>query len=121
MSDEAPTWPTQAELEISVYDASALLSAEDPGAPILIDVREQDEWDICHLPRATLVPLSALAEKAPRVLADKAQPRIIYCHHGMRSLRATQWLRQQGWTQVWSLTGGIDAWSDQIDPAVPRY
>jgi rhodanese-related sulfurtransferase len=121
MSDAASDWPSTADLEISPYDASAILAAQDPSDPILVDVRESDEWDICHIPGATLVPLSDFADLAPKRLADTGQARIVYCHHGMRSLRAVQWLRQKGYARVWSLTGGIDAWSEQIDPSVPRY
>ena len=66
------------------------------------------------------------AEEAPAKLladldGDDSPPVVIYCHHGMRSLQATQFLRQRGMAKVWSLAGGIDAWSREINPGVPRY
>jgi adenylyltransferase/sulfurtransferase len=51
----------------------------------------------------------------------KDKPMVIYCHHGMRSLHATRWLRQHGRQNVFSLAGGIQRWSDEIDPQVPTY
>ncbi|MEM9018801.1 MAG: rhodanese-like domain-containing protein, partial [Verrucomicrobiota bacterium] len=69
---------------------------------------------------AKLVPLTRFGELAPALLTiDK--PLIVYCHHGMRSLHATNYLREQGASKTWSLAGGIDLWSSQIDPDIPRY
>lgn len=93
--------------------------AETPEAFTLVDCREADEWEVCRIDGARLVPLSQFAELAPRQLSPKT-PIVVYCHHGMRSLRAANWLRQKGF-QAWSLAGGIEAWSVEIDPAVPRY
>lgn len=107
-------------LEIRVDDVSRLMALPD-GKPRLIDCREADEWQLCHLEGAELVPLSQFGELAPRRFQDTAQHLIIYCHHGMRSLRAASWLRQQGFTEAQSMHGGIDAWSQLIDPTVPRY
>src|SRR5690606_36432708 len=98
---------------------------DDPGAPAirLIDCREEDEHAFCRIEGAELVPLSHVAEEAsPRLLkTGDARPLVIYCHHGMRSLRATSFLREKGRSEVWSLAGVIDLWSRQIDPGVPRY
>ena len=54
-------------------------------------------------------------------LGDKAGRIIVHCHHGGRSLRVTNYLRQQGFSQAQNMSGGIDAWSLEVDPAVPRY
>lgn len=108
-------------LEVSpetVRDLSAEIAA---GKCLLIDCREQDEWEINRLPDARLAPLSAFATEAATLLADSNRPCIIYCHHGMRSLRAVEWLRSHGHDQSWSMSGGIHAWSDRIDPDVPKY
>lgn len=107
-------------LEISVEDVSSLM-ARPERQPRLIDCREADEWQLCHIEGAELVPLSQFGELAPRRFQDTAQHLIIYCHHGMRSLRAASWLRQQGFTEAQSMHGGIEAWSQLIDPTVPRY
>lgn len=92
---------------------------EAPGDFTLVDCREADEWEVCRIDGARLIPLSRFAELASQQLTPDT-PVVVYCHHGMRSLRATHWLRQKGF-QAWSLAGGIDAWSIEIDPAVPRY
>ena len=107
-------------IEISVTETQALLV--DPSSAVrLIDCREQDEWDICHIDGADLMPLTRFGEEATAKLQDKSQRIIIYCHHGMRSLRAASWLRQTGFDNVQSMAGGIAAWSDYVDPEMPRY
>lgn len=104
--------------EITLEETADWL-AEAPSELQLIDCREADEWSLCRIEGAILVPLSQFAELVPSRLSPD-RPTVVYCHHGMRSLRATHWLRQKGY-RAWSLAGGIDAWSDQIDSSVPRY
>ncbi len=106
-------------LEIDAHAAQTLLGADAP--PRLIDCREPDEFAICKIDGAELIPLSTFAETFREKLSDLAQPIVIYCHHGMRSLRAAEFLASSGYSNVRSLRGGIDGWSEQIDPAVPRY
>ncbi len=107
-------------LEISCEALQDALTSPRP--PRLIDCREADEWEICHLPSATLVPLSQFAEKAPLVLGpDLEQPIVVYCHHGVRSMRATQYLRHLGYEQAQSLRGGIDLWADLMDETMRKY
>lgn len=105
-------------MEISVQEAQSLLKNQDLR---LVDCREEDEYAICHLPAAELIPLSNFRTEAPRQLTDKNQQIIVYCHHGMRSLKAAHFLQQLGYSNVRSLRGGIDLWSSEIDPSVPRY
>ena len=105
--------------EIDVEQAAQLL--ESPDAARWIDCRELDEWHLCHIKGAELLPLSNFAEEAKRKLTDPSQHLIVYCHHGVRSLRAARWLRGQGFSQTQSLAGGIDRWTDLIDPEMPRY
>jgi adenylyltransferase/sulfurtransferase len=104
--------------EINVHEAKTLL---DSGGVRLVDCREADEFAIGKIGSAELIPLSTFAEDAPRKLADTSATILIYCHHGMRSARAAQWLDARGYADVISLAGGIDAWSLEIDPGVPRY
>jgi rhodanese-related sulfurtransferase len=108
-------------LEISPTDVSYLLGR--PGARDfrLIDCREESEWHICRLPDAQLVPLSRFGELAQQVFTNTQEHLIIYCHHGMRSQRAAQWLREYGFSRAQSMRGGIDAWADLVDPETPRY
>jgi rhodanese-related sulfurtransferase len=105
--------------EITVQEAQARLAGPRP--PRLIDVREEDEWALARLPGAELMPLSGFTDLIAERLRDPAEPLLIYCHHGTRSGRVTDFLLRQGYTDVTNLAGGIDAWSAEIDPAVRRY
>ena len=105
--------------EISVTDAAKLLAGKKP--PRLVDVREQDEWEVAKIPGAELLPLSQWPAIALEKLTSKSQALLIQCHHGGRSARAAAWLIQQGFTDVTNLAGGIDAWSEEVDATVPRY
>jgi rhodanese-related sulfurtransferase len=86
---------------------------------LLVDVREQWEYDLAKIPGARLIPLGTLPANLNTLLdADEV---ICYCHHGMRSLDAAVWLRQQGVESAKSMAGGIERWSVEVDPQVPRY
>jgi rhodanese-related sulfurtransferase len=86
---------------------------------VLIDVREPWEYNIAKIESAQLIPLGTLAAEYKKL--DPGAEIIMHCHMGMRSMDATQFLLQQGFKNVKNLTGGINAWSQQIDPSVPRY
>jgi rhodanese-related sulfurtransferase len=105
------------ELQISPSDVKARM---DRGEKIvLVDVREPWEYELCRIEGAQLVPLGSLAASVGGLLGvDEV---ICYCHHGMRSLDAAAWLRFQGIEKAKSLSGGIERWSTDIDPQVPRY
>jgi sulfur-carrier protein adenylyltransferase/sulfurtransferase len=103
-------------LEVSVHD---LKRALDAGSATVVDVREPWEADVARIAGALLIPLSEFAARATELPRDK--PILIHCHHGGRSMQATQWLRRNGYDQVSNVAGGIDAWSLEIDPATPRY
>jgi adenylyltransferase/sulfurtransferase len=98
------------------------LQAELQGAtpPRVVDVREPDEWAICRIPGAELIPLSQFAQRGPEELDEDANV-VVYCHHGMRSAKAQAFLRQRGFARVRNLDGGIDAWAARLDPAMRRY
>ncbi len=106
--------------DLDVEELQALLQ-EKPKTFRLIDVREEDEYAICHIEGAELIPISRFAEEAPRKLADHDEALVIYCHHGMRSNNAAHWLRAQGYGNVANVTGGIDAWAERVDPEMNRY
>ena len=105
------------EDEISPRALAERLRAGD--VPSLIDVREPYEWAVARLPGARLIPLNAL----PAALStlDPDAEHVVYCHHGMRSAAAVDWLREQGVTRARNLTGGIDRWSLEVDPTTRRY
>ena len=86
---------------------------------VLLDVREPWEHSLAKIEGSTLIPLGTLPQSMDRL--DKGAEIVAYCHHGMRSADATQFLLQQGFPSVKNLVGGIDAWSVQVDQAVPRY
>src|SRR5215216_5358953 len=88
-------------------------------APFLLDVREPHEYSLAKLPGSVLIPLGTLPTSLEEL--DRQKEIVAYCHHGMRSADAVGFLLQQGFTSVKNLVGGIDAWSVQVDPAVPRY
>ena len=85
----------------------------------VIDVREPHEWEIAHLPDATLIPLNTLPARLAEL--DTSRELVLHCHHGQRSMRALEFLRQSGFRKLRNLRGGIDAWSKDVDPSVPRY
>ena len=85
----------------------------------ILDVRNPEEYQICRIPGSTLIPLPELPRRFQEL--DRNRELIVHCKSGMRSLKATQFLRQQGFSNVKNLKGGILAWADKIDPTVPKY
>jgi rhodanese-related sulfurtransferase len=85
----------------------------------LIDVREKEEWDLCRLPGAELMPVGSIAEWSGRL--DPRQELLLYCHHGIRSLHAAMYLAAHGFARVMHLRGGLDAYCLQADSSIPRY
>jgi len=105
--------------EISVQDLAERVAKGEK--PFLLDVRQKWEHDLARLPGSFLVPLDELAARTEDLEAEKDQLVVCYCHHGVRSLHAALILGAAGFKDAVSLRGGIDAWSQLIDPAVPRY
>jgi adenylyltransferase/sulfurtransferase len=85
----------------------------------LIDVREPFEYEIACIDGAKLIPLGEIAERTHELQREQAI--VVHCHSGQRSAQAVRLLQQRGFANVYNLEGGIDAWSDQIDPTVPKY
>ncbi len=85
----------------------------------LVDVREPVEWEICRIPGARLIPLGQLTSRMHEI--DQTKKVIVYCHSGQRSALAVKLLRELGLTNTYNLAGGIDAYSERIDPSIPRY
>ena len=123
--------------ELIDYDAFCGIGAEPPDAGpevtardlaremegnaglVLIDVREHIEWEICRIPGAILIPLGALPERLGEI--DGHHDIVTHCHTGVRSMQALEILRAAGFGRVRSLQGGIEAWSNDVDPDVARY
>ena len=105
--------------EISVEEVKAMLDSRQPF--LLLDVREPKEYEVVHIAGAQLVPLRELPKQLP-LLAEHMNSLIVTCcHHGARSIMAAQILSQNGFKNVCSMIGGLEAWSLQIDPTVQRY
>lgn len=113
-------WPPPSDLEITIGQL-AEIRQQNSAPHRLIDCREPEEWDICRIEGAELFPLGDIPVGFADRLPHLDEPIVVYCHHGMRSGKATQFLRQKGYQRVWSLQHGIDGWSLDQDPAVPRY
>jgi adenylyltransferase/sulfurtransferase len=103
--------------EVTVTELARL--QREGRAPLLLDVREPVEWDIVHLDGATLIPLMTLPARVGEL--DPRAELVVYCHHGMRSLQAVEFLRAAGFSHARSLAGGIEAWAEEIEPAMNRY
>ena len=106
------------ELEITPADVKARLARGEK--LVLIDVREPWEFETAQIPNSTLIPMGDVPSRAFTEL-DEDQPIAVLCHHGNRSLSVANWLRQQGFAKAQSVSGGIDLWSQVIDPTIPRY
>ncbi|MEZ4713684.1 MAG: rhodanese-like domain-containing protein [Caldilineaceae bacterium] len=93
---------------------------------VLVDVREPPEYAVSiQAENVIYLPLSRLAQyqtdAIPDELADKEQQIVVFCHHGIRSAQVVMWLRQQGWSNVLNMAGGIEAWATEVDPSVGFY
>ena len=99
------------------------LAAGEAGAPLLLDVREAWETAVARLAPMGAQALSIPMMQIPMRLADidRSRPVVCICHHGVRSAQVVAFLLQQGYPSVYNLSGGIDAWSRDVDPAVARY
>jgi len=105
------------DLEITPADTKRRLDRGE--RLLLLDVREPWEFEICRLEGAKLIPMGSIPANLQALDTDDEV--ICYCHHGMRSLDVAVWLRGQGVARAKSLAGGIERWSLEIDPRVPRY
>jgi rhodanese-related sulfurtransferase len=114
MSEQGPL-----PVEIDVRSVQQMREAGEQF--LLLDVREPDEHATARIAGAQLIPMRELPTRLAELAAHKEGRIVVHCHHGGRSLRVTNFLRQQGFTQAQNMAGGIDAWSQAIDTSVPRY
>ena len=113
------TDPGSTPVEIDCRSVRERLDRQDDF--LLLDCRESDEYAVAHIEGARLVPMSKIQNRLDELEEYRGRPVVVHCHHGGRSLRVVQWLRGQGFGQAQNMTGGIDQWSLEIDPSVPRY
>jgi len=107
-------------LELTPQEAKAKL--EPAGAAVLIDVREPEEFSLSQIEGARLIPMQSIPAELQQLerLADDTTL-LILCHHGVRSLQVASWLRAHGVENCYSIAGGIDRWSREVDTSVSRY
>jgi adenylyltransferase/sulfurtransferase len=112
-----PHEPVAVEGDIDPVEVKAKIDRGDPF--VLIDVREPHEYQICRIPYAKLIPLGDLPKRVNEL--DSADEIVAHCKSGMRSAKAVDFLKQAGFRKVRNMKGGILAWSDKVDPTVPKY
>ena len=106
-------------LEVDCRAVKARLDAGE--AFLFLDCREPDEYAASRIQGTMLIPMSEISSRVSELETYRNRPIVVHCHHGGRSLRVTNWLRQQGFAAVTNMSGGIDEWSQQVDSSVPRY
>ncbi len=100
-----------------------------PERLILLDVREPHEREFARIPappsvadlHIRMTEITSRVAELRGAVDDEAAPIVVYCHHGVRSAHVAEWLRRQGFAEVWNLEGGIDAYSVEVDPGLARY
>ena|SRR5487761_175112 len=106
-----------ANLEITPSEVKQQLDLGE--SLFFVDVREPWEHQLCNIEGSKLIPLGQIASSLSEL--ERADSVVLFCHSGRRSMDAAVWLRSQGFTGARSMAGGIDRWSQEIDPRVPRY
>lgn len=110
-----------ASMEVSPEKVMAWTGLDPESRPMLIDCREADELMICRIPGHEWIPLREIPHRMEAIRSRSARGVVVYCHHGMRSLHAAEFLRGHGISNAFSMHGGIDLWSQSVDPTVARY
>lgn len=100
-------------------ELKAWLDDAQRAAPLLLDVRESWEFERCHIPGSQLVPMSSVPVRMAEL--DTGRETVVICHHGVRSYHVARYLEHYGFSRVINLTGGVDAWARDVDPAMPTY
>lgn len=115
--------------QLSARQLAAWLSSGDPAPdgltgeprrqPLLLDVREPWEYERCHLSASLLLPMQTVPARLAELDADADI--VVICHHGVRSRQVGSFLESRGFRSIYNLTGGIDAWANDVDPAMCKY
>ena len=119
----SPTEDGESNPEVPAPAVAELLRGRPggPPPPLLLDCREPDEHALARIEGAMLIPMKEIPERLAELEPWRDGSIIVHCHHGMRSLRVVGFLRERGFPRARSMRGGIDAWSVEVDPTVPRY
>lgn len=105
--------------QIHPVELKAWLDDPERLQPLLLDVREPWEFELCHLPGARLIPMQSLPAHLAEL--DPERETVVICHHGVRSFHAGRLLEHNGFRKIINLSGGVDYWAKQIDHAMPTY
>ena len=104
---------------LSASELAAWLADPDRAKPLLLDVREPWENGLCRIEGSEFAPMQTVPQKLSDW--DPGRDIVCICHHGGRSMHVAMYLERQGFPSVFNLTGGVDAWARQVDPAMPTY
>jgi rhodanese-related sulfurtransferase len=105
--------------QLQAVDLQQWLEDKTRATPLVIDVREPWEFETCHIPGAQLIPMQQIPARLSEIPA--AADVVVVCHHGGRSMQVASYLAGAGRSRVYNLSGGVAAWAEQVDPAMPRY
>ena len=95
------------------------LSDPNRESPVVLDVREDWELEICSLPDSVRIPMNSIPGRHQEL--DPERDIVVVCHHGGRSIQVASFLVQNGFTNVYNLSGGVDAWAREVDPTMATY
>ncbi|MGD8592887.1 MAG: rhodanese-like domain-containing protein [Gammaproteobacteria bacterium] len=104
--------------QIHVQDLKNLLD-NGQSTPLLLDVREPWEFNICRIEGSKLIPMRQIHSAVDQL--DRDQPTVVICHHGIRSQQVCLYLVNMGFTNVFNLSGGVQAWANEVEPSMPTY
>ncbi len=104
---------------ITAPELAAWLNDPAKAQPFLLDVRENWEYETCHIAGSTLMPMQSIPGRIDDL--DEEAEIVCICHHGARSLNVAAFLEQHGFSKISNLTGGIHAWAVQVDSSMPQY
>ncbi|MBL4743758.1 MAG: rhodanese [Cycloclasticus sp.] len=103
---------------ISAIELNSLLQSDDK-KPLLLDVREPNEYEYCHIDNSMLMPMQSIPNQLDQLPKDEMI--VTICHHGMRSQQVAQFLLDNGFSHVTNLSGGVHAWATSVDNDMPTY
>ncbi|MFM7294836.1 MAG: rhodanese-like domain-containing protein [Burkholderiales bacterium] len=105
--------------QLTAQDLNLLMQGAPDVRPRLLDVREHWEFQFASIAGSTHLPMGEIPSRIQEI--SSKHPTVVICHHGVRSRQVVAYLEQQGFENLHNLQGGIDAWSREVDPAVPLY
>lgn len=105
--------------QLRAPDLAVWLADADRQPPLLLDVREEWEVEMCSLPGIRHIPMQQVPASLDGL--DRGAEIVVICHHGVRSMQVALFLEHQGFSSLYNLIGGVAAWADEVDPSMRRY